>query len=234
MIRFIKHDTLGRSKLGWLDSHFHFSFAEYYNPENVHFGVLRVLNDDIVQPQTGFGTHPHKDFEIVSYVVEGELTHADSMNNKQTLHRGQAQYMSAGTGITHSEYNWGGRNLRFLQIWFFTDRKGYVPNYGDYRFAWEEREGIWMPIASGDGDGRFPIQLHADVHVYATEIAQGAELQLTVEAGRQAYLLLIEGEAEAAGQEVQTRDALEITEESFAIHAKEKSHFLLIEMAKSE
>ena len=125
---------MGRGIHGWLDSHFHFSFAEYYNPENINFGVLRVWNDDIVLPGTGFGTHPHDNMEIISYVLEGELSHADSMGNEQTLTRGQVQYMSAGTGITHSEYNHGEVPLRFFQIWIFADKRGYRPNYGDYRF----------------------------------------------------------------------------------------------------
>ncbi|MFV0393471.1 MAG: pirin family protein [Coprobacillaceae bacterium] len=232
MLRYIDHKKMGRSELGWLDSHFHFSFAEYYNPNNTHFGTLRVLNDDMVKAGTGFDTHPHQDFEIISYVVDGELTHADSMKNQHTLKRGQVQYMSAGTGVTHSEHNWGHDTLRFLQIWFFPDKKGYAPNYGDYRFDWKDRQDKWLPIASGDGDERFPIQIHADIHAYATEIAEGDELSFTVEKGRQAYLVLIEGEAKVKDITMYQRDALEITEEEITIHANKNAHMLLIEMAK--
>ena len=232
MIRYIDHLQMGRSRLGWLDSHFHFSFAEYRNPGNVNFGVLRVLNDDLVEPGTGFDTHPHQDFEIISYVVDGELTHADSMANKHLLTRGQSQYMSAGTGITHSEHNRGSEILRFMQIWLFPDQKGYQPGYGDHRFRWEDRIGRWMPMASGDGDSRFPIQVHADIHMYSAVVEPGKELTLAVEPGRQAYLVLIEGDAEINYIAMRERDALEIVEETVTIHAGEAAHMLVIEMAK--
>ena len=111
MLRKIDHTKMGRSNLGWLQSIFHFSFAEYYNPANINFGALRVINDDLIAPQTGFGTHPHRDMEIISYVVDGELTHADSMGNQNSITRGQVQYMSAGTGVLHSEYNYGENTL---------------------------------------------------------------------------------------------------------------------------
>ena len=232
MIRYIDHQKMGRSRLGWLDSHFHFSFAEYHNPDNVNFGVLRVMNDDLVEPGTGFDTHPHRDFEIISYVVDGELTHADSMNNQHTLTRGQSQYMSAGTGITHSEYNRGGKMLRFMQIWFYPDRKGYAPSYGDHRFRWEDRIGGWMPMASGDGDSRFPIQIHADVHMYSAVLEEGKELSFEIKPGRQAYLTLVEGAAEAGGIAMKERDALEAVEEDIVIKAQESAHLLIIEMKK--
>ena len=136
MLRKIDSAGLGTSDLGWLRSRFHFSFAEYRDPDNVHFGALRVLNDDLVAPGHGFGMHPHSDFEILSYVVDGALTHADSMGNEHTLTRGEVQYMSAGTGVLHSEHNRGEETLRFLQIWVFPDEEGHAPSYGDHRFAW--------------------------------------------------------------------------------------------------
>lgn len=116
MLRKIESQNMGSSNLGWLRSKFHFSFAEYYNPNNINFGVLRVINDDLVLSNTGFDTHPHRDMEIISYVVNGELTHGDSMGNKNTITRGHVQYMSAGTGVYHSEHNLGEDTLRFLQI----------------------------------------------------------------------------------------------------------------------
>ncbi len=123
MLRKIDNTKMGSSNLGWLKSKFHFSFAEYFNPDNMNFGVLRVINDDLVAPHTGFNLHPHADMEIISYVVEGELTHGDSMGNKSTITRGHVQYMSAGTGVYHSEHNLGENVLRFLQIWILPDRK---------------------------------------------------------------------------------------------------------------
>ena len=236
MLRYIDSKKMGRGRHGWLDSHFHFSFAEYYNPENMQFGVLRVVNDDIVQPGTGFDTHPHRDMEIISYVVDGELTHADSMRNKQTLTRGQVQYMSAGTGVTHSEYNLSKHLLRFLQIWILPDKRDYDPNYGDFRFAWADRNDKWLSIASGvDNEGSAaPIRIHADINMYAANIAQGNSLDFKVGPGRQAYMILVEGEAEVDGIRLHARDALEITEEDISVKAIETAHVVVIEMAKSE
>ena len=162
MLRKIDSAGLGTSDLGWLRSRFHFSFAEYRDPDNVSFGVLRVLNDDLVAPGRGFGTHPHNDFEILSYVVDGALTHADSMGNEHTLTRGEVQYMSAGKGVLHSEYNRGDTTLRFLQIWIFPDEKGHEPAYGDHRFPWEARRNQWLVIAAGP-DGDAPVTVHQDV-----------------------------------------------------------------------
>lgn len=234
MLRFIDSQKMGRSQLGWLDSHFHFSFADYYNPENMNFGVLRVMNDDLVQPGTGFDMHPHRDMEILSYVVEGELSHADSMRNQQTLTRGQVQYMSAGTGVVHSEHNWGDRTLRFLQIWIIPDRKNYTPNYGDYRFEYADRQDTWLPIATSveNEDSEAPIRIHADINAYATDLSKGANTSFPVNAGRQAYLVMIEGEADINGIHLDPRDALEIVEEDINITAGDSAHMLIIEMAK--
>jgi redox-sensitive bicupin YhaK (pirin superfamily) len=234
MLRSIESGTLGRGVHGWLDSHFHFSFADYYNPENINFGVLRVWNDDIVLPGTGFDTHPHQNMEIISYVIEGELSHADSMGNEQTLSRGQVQYMSAGTGITHSEYNHGNVPLRFFQIWIFADADGHTPNYGDHRFIWEDRVNKWMPIATGvDNTGSFaPIKIHQDINAYATALTAGKTLPFEVAAGRQAYLVVAEGKARINGIGLHARDAIEITEEDVVVEAIEDAHIVIIEMAK--
>jgi redox-sensitive bicupin YhaK (pirin superfamily) len=244
MIRNIDHKKMGRARHGWLDSHFHFSFAEYFNPRNINFGALRVVNDDQVQSGTGFDTHPHENMEIISYVVNGELTHKDSMGNAETLKRGQVQYMSAGTGVTHSEYNLGKDVLRFLQIWIFPDREGYKPNYGDYRFKLEDRIDKWLPIASWteNSDSAAPIRIHQDITVSAAIINPGKSLDFTVGKNRQAYLILIEGSAEITGAHGGTaifaaRDAAEITEEDIRVNAREQgdgtaAHVLILEMAK--
>jgi redox-sensitive bicupin YhaK (pirin superfamily) len=232
---------MGRGVHGWLDSHFHFSFAEYYNPSNIHFGALRVLNDDLVQCGKGFDTHPHENMEIISYVVNGELTHRDSMGNERTLTRGQIQYMSAGTGVTHSEYNHGKETLRFLQIWLFPDKKGYAPDYGDVQFAFEDRLGQWLPLAASadNRDSAAPVKIHTDCNAYASLISPGSSLDFTVLPDRQAYLALIEGNARLQGRngsaaELFMRDAAEITGESFTISAgPEAAHVLIIEMAQA-
>ncbi|MDR3321692.1 MAG: pirin family protein [Synergistaceae bacterium] len=234
MQRHIESKKMGHGKHAWLDSTHHFSFADYYNPDNIQFGVLRVLNDDIVAPGTGFGTHPHRDMEIISYVINGELTHEDSMKNKRTLSRGQVQYMSAGTGVTHSEYNLGGETLRFLQIWIFPDKKGCAPNYGDHKFAWADRENKWLLLADGKQDSGAPIHVHADIGAYAAELSKGGEIALKVAGGRQAYLVLIEGAAEIGKFSLSAKDAMEIIEEDVTIKAAETSHILVIQMEKTK
>ncbi|MDR0501444.1 MAG: pirin family protein [Coriobacteriales bacterium] len=235
MLRAIDSKAMGRGMHGWLDSHFHFSFSEYYNPENIDFGVLRVLNDDIVLPGTGFENHPHQNMEIVSYVLEGELTHGDNMGNEQTISRGHAQYMSAGTGVWHSEMNNGTLPLRFFQIWIFADKDGYEPNYGDHRFAWEDRINVWMPMATSinNATNTAPIKMHQDINMYASYLSAGKSLPFTVSVGRQAYLALAEGKIRVNGIGLHERDALEIVEEDIVIDALEDAHIVVIEMPKA-
>ena len=231
MLKKIESKSMGSSNLGWLKSKFHFSFAEYFNPDNIQFGVLRVINDDLVQPNTGFDTHPHQDMEIISYVINGELTHGDSMGNKNTITRGQVQYMSAGTGVLHSEHNLGEETLRFLQIWIFPNKNGLKPNYGDYRFNWEERKNNWLHMVSGlNGDA--PIKINQDANLYALELQQGKEITFPVKEGRQAYLVQIEGASVINNIELSDRDGMEINEENISINAVETSHILVIEMKK--
>jgi quercetin 2,3-dioxygenase len=231
MLRKLESNNMGKSNLGWLRSKFHFSFAEYYNPDNIQFGVLRVINDDLVDPKTGFDTHPHRDMEIISYVVNGELTHGDSMGNKNTVTRGQVQYMSAGTGVLHSEHNLGEDVLRFLQIWIFPEKNRLTPNYGDYRFNWEDRKNNWLHMVSGH-NGNAPIKIHQDANIYSLELEQGKEISFPVKEGRQAYLVQIEGTSTINGIELNDRDGMEIVEEDILIKAEKTSHNLIIEMKK--
>ncbi len=233
MLRKIESKNMGSSNLGWLKSKFHFSFAEYYNPDNINFGVLRVINDDLVQSNTGFDTHPHRDMEIISYVVNGELTHRDSMGNKSTITRGHVQYMSAGTGVYHSEHNFGKDTLRLLQIWIFPDQKGYKPNYGDYRFNWDDRKNKWLHMASSK-DGDAPIKINQDINAYSLELKKGKGISFPVKEGRQAYLVQIEGALLVNEVELNERDGMEIVEEDILIKAKETSHIIVLEMKKQD
>lgn len=231
MLRKRESNDMGSSNLGWLKSKFHFSFAEYYNPYNIKFGVLRVINDDLIEHDTGFDTHPHKDMEIITYVIDGELTHEDSMRNKNTISRGHVQYMSAGTGVTHSEFNFGKDTLRLLQIWIYPDKQGYEPNYGDYRFNWRDRQNKWLHmVSSKDGDAQ--IRINQDINIYSLELDKGREISFTVNKKRQAYLVQIEGTSTINNIELSDRDGLEIVEEDILIKAKETSHFLILEMKK--
>lgn len=229
MVRRIDHNKMGKSNKGWLNSIFHFSFAEYYNPQNLSFGVLRVINDDLVEAGRGFGTHPHQNMEIVSYVVEGELTHEDSMGNAHTLKRGEVQYMSAGTGVYHSELNQANYTSRFIQIWIMPDKAGYEPNYGDYRFAWNDRRNEWLQIVTGS-KGDAPIKIHQDANLYVVELDKDREIKFRVESGRQAYLVQIEGCSVINDVAMNPKDGLEAIEEDIQIKASEKSHILVVEM----
>ena len=180
MLRQIKSTSMGKTNVHWLDSYHHFSFDQYDNPNRIDFGVLRVVNDDLVGVATGFSTHHHENMEIISYVIDGELTHTDSLGNKRNLKRGQVQYMSAGSGIDHSEYNYGHEILRFIQMWIYTDKPNIEPVYGDKLFTFEDRVDYWMKIASGSDDSSFPIKLNADVNIYATLIIRGDSMNFKV------------------------------------------------------
>jgi len=208
----------GWTEKNWLKSRFHFNFAEYGDgPDN--FGVLRVMNDDVVQPMRGFGKHPHRDMEIITFVVDGQLTHQDSMGEHETLGRGSIQFMSAGTGVRHSEHNWDGEQpLRFIQSWVVPRKRGLTPNYGSMvgdAAASAARRDRWAHLVS-DVNSRIkaPVQICQDCNVYVTELSPGASPgPLELSSGRQAYLLCVEGEASLAGSEVALRrhDAAELT-----------------------
>jgi len=231
MLRKLDNKHMGRSNHGWLKSVFHFSFADYYNPKNINFGRLRVINDDLVEAGTGFGLHPHKDMEIISYVIDGHLTHGDSMGNNNTITRGAIQYMSAGTGVYHSEHNKGDSILRFLQIWIMPDQVGLSPNYGDFQFNWEDRKNKWLHMVSSIS-GNAPIKINQDANIYSLELEQGKDISFPVSQGRQAYLVQIEGTSTINNITLDTRDALEIVEEEIHLHADETSHYLVVEMKK--
>lgn len=231
MLKYIDANKMGTSNLGWLDSHFHFSFSNYYNPDNIDFGNLRVINDDIIAPHKGFDTHPHRDMEILTYVIDGELTHQDSMGHNRVVTRGGIQYMSAGTGISHSEHNRSDDQLRLLQIWIYPDRPGHTPHYGDHSFEPSERSGKLLKLVSGkDGDGA--AKINQDANIYVTELEAGESLYFTVANNRQAYVIQIEGSAKYNNILLNERDGLEAVEESFSIVPKTKSHIMIIELKK--
>eukprot|EP00227_Mantoniella_beaufortii_P017978 CAMPEP_0197596396 /NCGR_PEP_ID=MMETSP1326-20131121/24954_1 /TAXON_ID=1155430 /ORGANISM="Genus nov. species nov., Strain RCC2288" /LENGTH=243 /DNA_ID=CAMNT_0043162883 /DNA_START=31 /DNA_END=759 /DNA_ORIENTATION=+ len=189
----------------WLKSRFHFSFAEYSNGANDGFGCMRVMNDDLVQPARGFGTHGHANMEIVTYIVEGALTHQDSMGTSETLGRGAIQFMTAGNGVRHSEHNRDKANpLRFIQIWLTPNRSGLTPNYGSHSTEAADRANRWFhmvsPVAgAGAGGGIAPVQINQDASIRVAEMAPGFTLPITLGPGRQAYLLCMEGGASGGG-----------------------------------
>ena len=232
MLRKLDHQFMGGAVYDWLETTYHFSFADYFDEANINFGVLRVLNDDHIAPHTGFDKHPHKDMEVITYVIEGELTHTDSMGNKGTLKRGQMQYMSAGTGIEHSEYNEADAPLRLLQIWILPNQKGHQPTYGEYHFDWNTRHNEWFHMVS-DINGDAPITIHQDVNIYTIFLDAGNTADINIAEDRQAYLMQIEGFSEVNHIALKEKDALEIIEDHVHINATHGSHFIVIEMKRT-
>jgi quercetin 2,3-dioxygenase len=183
---------------GWLQTSHSFSFAEYFDPHNVSWGALRVLNDDRVAPGAGFPTHPHSDMEIITYVLSGELEHRDSMDNHGVVGPGGVQYMSAGSGVRHSEYNHSAtEGLHFLQMWVLPGATGGSPTYGQVDFDVEQRRNKWLVIASGHAGQDAPVALTQDAMFLASRL-EGAELRHTFEPGRLGFLFVADGGIEAA------------------------------------
>jgi quercetin 2,3-dioxygenase len=198
----------------WLKSRFHFSFAEYNNDDNADFGVLRVMNDDLVQPHRGFGTHPHRDMEIITYIVHGELSHQDSMGTCESLPRGSIQFMTAGNGVQHSEFNHGDVPLRFIQTWIKPSKHGLKPNYGSYRGSKDAEKNVLRQLVGNvlDESSSAPVKINQDVSAYAAELEQGKSVTYDLPRGRQAYLLCIEGSVSINGKSLKKYDACEILE----------------------
>lgn len=231
MLKHIPFTSLYTANHGWLKSRFHFSFAEYHNTDNIRFGVLRVMNDDIVQAHTGFGEHPHRDMEIITYVLSGQLTHADSMKNKESLSRGAIQYLSAGTGITHSEMNDGNNEAHFIQTWIVPHNKGLSAQYGSKSFDVQERQNRWLHLVGPKESGAH-INIYQDASMYACELDDNEEIAFEVGSTRQLYVKLMEGTAKINGTHFEAGDAAEVVGESIMIIGVEKAHVLLVEMPK--
>ena len=221
------------------DTYFHFSFAGYHNPDRMRFGVLRVLNDDDIKPRDGFDTHPHRDMEIVSYVVNGQLTHWDSATESEdTLNRGHAQVFTAGRGIWHSEMNKHDDWTRLLQIWILPPAPGLPVRYAQHKFTPEDRLNRLLQIVGNPSNrNEAPLYLNQDVNLYVSELSDASlRIPVTVEAGRQAYLYNFEGSLNVDGcTTLDERDALEVTgaaQLSLSL-AGEHAHFLVIEMPET-
>jgi redox-sensitive bicupin YhaK (pirin superfamily) len=201
----------GHARHGWLESYHSFSFADYFDPDHVEFGVLRVINEDRVQPGAGFGTHGHRDMEIISYVLAGALAHQDSMGNGSTIRPGDVQRMSAGTGVQHSEFNASRQELvHFLQIWIRPSATGIAPGYEEKRFGAEEKRGRLRLIASPDR-AQGSVLLHQDARVYAGLFDGPEQARLEIARGRRVYVHLARGALRANGADLEAGDALMLT-----------------------
>jgi hypothetical protein len=203
-------DERGDTNIGWLESKHTFSFGGYYDPRHMNFRALRVINDDRVAPGQGFGTHPHSDMEIISYVVDGALEHKDSMGTGSVIRPGEIQIMSAGTGVTHSEYNGSKEDpVRFLQIWLPPAERGLKPRYQQREFPVEERRGALRLLISPDGD-EGSLEIRRDVRIYGGYFAQGESDTLAIGRGRSAWVQVVKGSVEVDGEALTEGDGVGI------------------------
>ena len=233
MITIRKSDDRGHFDHGWLDTRHTFSFADYWDPEHVNFRALRVLNEDRVAPSAGFGTHGHNDMEIVSYVLSGKLAHKDSMGNGSTIVPGDVQYMSAGTGVRHSEFNASEKEpVHFVQIWIVPDRRGYAPRYGQKTFAESEKRGKLRLVASGTGDDG-SIAIRQDASLYATLLGDGVSVPLEIAKGRHLWVQVLRGEADVNRHRLAAGDGLAASDEtSFTLRgAGAEAELLVFDLA---
>ena len=222
----------GSADHGWLLSYHTFSFADYHDPDHMGFRALRVINEDRVQPGQGFGTHSHRDMEIISYVLEGALQHKDSMGTSSIIKPGDVQRMSAGTGVTHSEFNASRSELvHFLQIWILPARPGGKPGYEQKAFPEDERKGKLRLVASPDGrDGS--VTIGQDVKLYAAVLRTGETLRHTLEPGRHAWVHVARGQAELGGEQLEAGDAVAISDaRGLELSGRDDSEVLLFDLA---
>lgn len=222
----------GHANHGWLDSHHTFSFASYYDPAYMGFRSLRVINEDRVSPGQGFGTHPHRDMEIVSYVVEGGLQHRDSLGTGSVIRPGDVQRMSAGTGVAHSEFNASKTEpVHFLQIWLQPSQLGLPPSYEQKTFTDEERAGRLRLVASPQ-PREGSLTIHSDVHLYAGRFGTGESAEHTLADGRHAWVQVVRGRVRVNGTEVSVGDGVALSAEpSVKIEGLQSAEILLFDLA---
>jgi redox-sensitive bicupin YhaK (pirin superfamily) len=232
MLTIRKANERGHADHGWLNTYHTFSFAEYYDPGHMGFRDLRVINEDRVQPGEGFPTHPHRDMEIITYVLEGALEHKDSMGNGSVIVPGEVQRMSAGTGITHSEFNHSRAELvHFLQIWILPDTDGVKPGYEQKFYPDEEKRGRWRLIASVDGRDD-SVTIHQDVNLYAALLDSGEEIVHEIVQNRHAWLQVARGQVVVNGLNMSRGDGLAVSrEERLTVSGDGAAEVLLFDLS---
>jgi redox-sensitive bicupin YhaK (pirin superfamily) len=231
MIEIIPSETRGNADHGWLNAKHTFSFAEYHNPERVHFGPLRVINEDRIAPGQGFGTHPHKDMEIVTYPISGAIEHKDSMGNGTVISAGEVQRMTAGSGVQHSEFNHSqDEELHLLQIWMFPEKKDLEPGYEQKMFSREDKLNQLRLIASRDGrDGS--VTVHQQVDLYASVLQEGKELEMSLTESNKVFVQVVSGGIAVNGQTVAGGDGVQVTDErELRISGRSEAEFLVFDM----
>ncbi len=232
MLTLRKSEERGHAHHGWLNSYHTFSFANYYDPAHMGFRSLRVINEDRVEPSRGFGAHSHRDMEIISYVLEGALEHKDSMGNSSVIRPGEVQIMSAGTGVTHSEYNHSDRDLvHFLQIWILPNQTGLKPSYEQKMFSDAEKQGQLRLIVSPDGrDGS--VTIHQDVNIYATLLDAEQQLDYQIRPQSYAWVQVARGSVMVNDRLLKQGDGAAVSDaNSLTLLGKERSEVLLFDLA---
>ena len=232
MIKIRKAEDRGHFDFGWLDTYHTFSFGDYYDPSHMAFRSLRVINEDVVAPRRGFPTHGHRDMEIVTYIIAGALEHRDSMGSGSIIRRGDAQRMSAGTGVRHSEANPSkDEPVHLLQIWIIPEREGQPPEYEEKKFTDEEKQNTLRLIVSPDGD-EGAVGIHQDARIYASVLDEGKSVNHQITPGRYAWLQVAGGAVELNGTPLKHGDGAAVSQESqLSILANEPSEVLLFDLA---
>lgn len=224
--------TLGAANHGWLDAHHHFSFADYYDPKRMSWGNLRVWNDDAIAPKSGFPAHPHADMEIITYVREGAITHQDSLGNKGRTEAGDVQVMSAGSGITHAEYNLEDETTRLFQIWIMPNGRGGKPSWGARPFPKGDRSGRFVTLASGFTEDAEALPIRTDARVLGATLKAGETAEYPLGSDRHAYLVAATGRIEVNGVAAEARDGIAIADtETLTVTALEDAELVMVDAA---
>jgi redox-sensitive bicupin YhaK (pirin superfamily) len=223
---------LGGANHGWLHARHHFSFAGYHDPKRMHWGALRVWNDDAIAPHTGFPPHPHSDMEIITYVRQGAITHKDSLGNEGRTGAGDVQVMSAGTGITHAEYNLEPEETRLFQIWIQPNRRGEPPSWGARPFPKGDRSGRFVTLASGFSEDEGALPIRTDARVLGATLKAGETAEYPIGADRHGYLVPAAGSVEVNGVAIGARDGAAISDEAvLRVTALEDAELVLVDAA---
>lgn len=232
MIRILRSNERGHANHGWLDSRFTFSFADYFDPEHVQFRTLRVMNDDHIAGGGGFPTHPHRDMEIVTYVLDGALAHKDSMGNGSVIRPGDVQYMGAGTGVAHSEFNASDKQpVHLYQIWMFPDKKNYTPRYDQKHFTDADKRGKLRLVVSPDGR-EDSLQIRQDNELYAAVLGEGESVQHHIKPERHVYVQVARGSITLDGKPLETGDGAALSgEKSLQLTGVKDAEVLLFDLA---
>lgn len=231
MIELRTRAELGAARHGWLDTRYHFSFADYHDPLRMHWGHLRVWNDDRIAAQSGFPPHPHRDMEIITYVRKGAISHEDSLGNRGRTEAGDVQVMSAGTGITHSEFNQEDESCELFQIWIYPDRSGLPPSWGTRPFPRGQRAGAFVTLASGMPDDHDALPIRADARLVAATLSAGDVAEYTIGTNRLVYLVPASGQVEIGEVVAEAGDGVAIRDEArLQVRALQDSEVVLVDV----